>query len=99
MKRPATSKVESHSGPNTTRRFPFLDFFAGSGLVTEALRAAFQAVWANDNAENKAAIYAANHGDRELHVADVASVSGKRLPAAALSWASFPCQDLSLAGN
>jgi DNA (cytosine-5)-methyltransferase 1 len=29
----------------------------------------------------------------------IKNISGKSLPYAHLSWASFPCQDLSLAGN
>ena len=32
---------------------PFLDFFAGSGLVTEALKSYFTPVWANDICEKK----------------------------------------------
>lgn len=34
-----------------------LDFFAGSGLVTEGMRGLFKAVWALDNSPKKAAVY------------------------------------------
>lgn len=78
---------------------PFLEFFAGSGLVAEGMREFFRPVWANDICEKKAAVYAANHhGDGHFHLGSIAEVNGAALPRAVLSWASFPCQDLSLAG-
>lgn len=77
---------------------PFLEFFAGSGLVAEGLRGFFQPVWANDICEKKAAVYAANHGREHFHLGSIAEVNGAELPKAVMSWASFPCQDLSLAG-
>jgi DNA (cytosine-5)-methyltransferase 1 len=83
----------------TIRSQPALDFFAGSGLVRLGLEPDFQVVWANDNCSKKAAVYAANTKGSEFHLADVRSVNGGSLPRAALAWASFPCQDLSLAGN
>ena len=36
----------------------FLDFFAGSGLVAQGLKGHFEAVWANDICEKKAAVTA-----------------------------------------
>ena len=80
-------------------RLPFLDFFAGSGLVTEALRHEFRAVWANDNSRKKAEVYRVNHGSDHFDGRSVEDVGGDDVPDAVLSWASFPCQDLSLAGN
>jgi DNA (cytosine-5)-methyltransferase 1 len=77
----------------------FLDFFAGSGLVTEALKPYFTAVWANDICPKKAAVYRANHPQESFHLGSIDTIEGKTLPHALLSWASFPCQDLSLAGN
>jgi DNA (cytosine-5)-methyltransferase 1 len=76
----------------------FLEFFAGSGLVAHALQPYFKAAWANDNCDKKAAVYLANHGKNHFHLGSIAAVRGSDLPQAALSWASFPCQDLSLAG-
>jgi len=59
----------------------------------------FRAVWANDICEKKAATYRANHPREVLRVGGIEQVRGGDLPDAALAWASFPCQDLSLAGN
>ena len=78
---------------------PFHEFFAGSGLVSVGLTPKFKAVWANDISEVKARVYRANLGDSVLSVGDISDVAGSSLPSAMLSWASFPCQDLSLAGN
>lgn len=80
-------------------RQPFLDFFAGSGLVTEGLKFSFKPVWANDICEKKAAVFTANHPDEKFVRAPIQKINGADLPEAVLSWASFPCQDLSLAGN
>jgi len=76
----------------------FLEFFAGSGLVAQGLKSHFRPVWANDICRNKAAVYAANHGTKHFHLGSIADVKGDSLPVADLAWASFPCQDLSLAG-
>lgn len=76
-----------------------LDFFAGSGLVRLGLEPEFETVWANDNSAKKAAVYNANEPNRPLHLGSITDVSGAELPEAELAWASFPCQDLSLAGN
>jgi DNA (cytosine-5)-methyltransferase 1 len=79
--------------------FTALDFFAGSGLVRLGLAPEFDTVWANDNCAKKRETYTANHPKEEFHLADIRDIKGHNLPAAELAWASFPCQDLSLAGN
>jgi DNA (cytosine-5)-methyltransferase 1 len=79
--------------------FTSLDFFAGSGLVRAGLAPEFRTLWANDICAKKRATYVANHGHNEFHLADIRDVDGNDLPLANLAWASFPCQDLSLAGN
>lgn len=76
-----------------------LDFFAGSGLVTYGLAPQFQTIWANDNCARKRDTYIANHGAAHFRKDSICDISGSELPAADLAWASFPCQDLSLAGN
>ncbi len=76
-----------------------IDFFAGAGLVTEALKSYFTPVWANDICEKKASVYCANHSRRIFCLAPIQKITGHHVPPAILSWASFPCQDLSLAGN
>lgn len=76
-----------------------LDFFAGSGLVAEGLKGFFRTVWANDICEKKARVFCANHDRAVFHLGSIENVKGGDLPTALLSWGSFPCQDLSLAGN
>lgn len=76
-----------------------LDFFAGSGLVAEGLKGFFRTVWANDVCEKKARVFCANHDGSVFHRGPVENVRGRDIPSATLSWGSFPCQDLSLAGN
>lgn len=77
----------------------FYDFFAGVGMVDLALAPRWRCVWANDFDPKKAAIYTANHGNGHFLLGDVADVTGSNLPAPVdMAWASFPCQDLSLAG-
>lgn len=77
----------------------FVDFFAGSGLVTEGVKELCEPVWANDICAKKAAIYTANHGSAHFHLGSIEHVSGAEIPKADIVWASFPCQDLSLAGK
>lgn len=79
--------------------FTALDFFAGSGLVRLGLAPDFETLWANDNCAKKCATYRANHPRDNFVLADIRDVDGHDVPAADLAWASFPCQDLSLAGN
>ncbi len=76
-----------------------LDFFTGSGLVTEGLKGRFDVVWANDNSAKKVRTYEANHGAGTCTLEDIARIDGAALPEATLAWGSFPCQDLSLAGK
>ena len=76
----------------------FLEFFAGSGLVAQGFKGIIQPVWANDICEKKAAVYTANHGKKHFSLGSIEHVNGADLPSAPIAWASFPCQDLSLAG-
>ena len=77
----------------------FYEFFCGGGMARAGLGPAWRALLANDVDPRKGAAYAANWGSDGLRVADVASLKAHDLPGAAdLAWASFPCQDLSLAG-
>ena len=75
------------------------EFFAGSGLVAYGLKGMFSPIWANDISEQKAAVYEANFGGEYFRLGDIKDIKGEDLPFAHLSWASFPCQDLSLAGS
>lgn len=83
---------------STPRQFSYLEFFAGSGLVAQGLKSSFRPIWANDIDGKKGAVYTANHTKKHFHLGSISDVLGKDLPSAELAWASFPCQDLSLAG-
>lgn len=77
----------------------FYEFFAGAGLARSGLEPYWTCAWANDISAKKALVYRHNFGDEDLVVGDVASVDPHSLPPGVdLAWASFPCQDLSLAG-
>lgn len=78
----------------------FYEFFAGGGMAHAGLGAEWQCLFANDSSEKKAASYSANWGHDSLQIADISLLKPEQLPGQAdLAWASFPCQDLSLAGN
>ncbi len=83
----------------TARPPTFVDFFAGSGLVTQGAKHACTPVWSNDICPKKAAIYIANHGPGHFHLGSIEQVRGTEIPEGEIVWASFPCQDLSLAGK
>ena len=81
-------------------QFSFYEFFAGGGMARAGLGSNWQCSFANDISPKKAASYEANWTDRHLRVADVTDLTIVDLPGIAdLAWASFPCQDLSLAGD
>ena len=76
------------------------EFFAGMGLMRAGLeRTGIKTVFANDIDQNKAALYQDNWGYEGLHVGDVRALSGEDIPDVELATASFPCTDMSLAGN
>ena len=82
------------------KEFSFYEFFAGGGMVRAGLGPDWVCVFANDFDNKKAESYIRNWGADDLQVKDVRSIDASELPGEAdLAWASFPCQDLSLAGN
>ena len=77
----------------------FYEFFAGGGMARAGLGKGWSCLFANDFDVKKGMSYAENWGGEHLHVGDVAQIQSSMLPEEAdLVWASFPCQDLSLAG-
>ena len=77
------------------------EFFAGMGLVRLGLeRQGWSVKYANDIAPKKAEMYTAQFGDTAecLQVGDIHEVDSGKLPTVTLATASFPCNDLSLAG-
>jgi len=77
------------------------EFFAGIGLMRMGLDSeGWATVWANDLDEKKWEMYRANfnEGACEFVLDDVHKVKGTDIPDIDLATASFPCNDLSLAG-
>jgi DNA (cytosine-5)-methyltransferase 1 len=78
------------------------EYFVGIGLVRLGLeQAGWKVVFANDWAQDKFEMYAAHFEDASKHyrVQDIFSVCHADIPNTLLATASFPCIDLSLAGN
>jgi len=78
---------------------PLFEFFAGGGLARLGLEPDFACAFANDIEPAKAAAYRAAFPGDDMRLGDIWKLNASDLPGkAALAWASFPCQDLSLAG-
>jgi len=79
----------------------FAEFFAGIGLLRIGLeRAGWRISFANDIDEDKWAMYRAHFGDTgEFVLGDVHKLDPCIIPTVALATASFPCNDLSIAGE
>jgi DNA (cytosine-5)-methyltransferase 1 len=79
----------------------YLEFFAGGGMARAGLGESWRCLFANDFDEMKVQTYEANWGPGDIRHTDVASLALPDLPPGMvdLVWASFPCQDLSLAGS
>lgn len=81
----------------------FYEFFAGGGMARAGLGDRWRCTFSNDFDFKKGAAYQANWDRNEqtvLKVGDIRKVETSELPGVAdLAWASFPCQDLSLAGG
>lgn len=78
----------------------FYEFFAGGGMVRAGLGQGWRCLFANDFDLKKTRSYIENWGTAELNTDSVEALVSSDLPGEAhLAWASFPCQDLSLAGS
>jgi DNA (cytosine-5)-methyltransferase 1 len=78
----------------------FYEFFAGGGMARAGLGSGWRCLFANDFDPKKAESYVANWGSEHFNGSDISAIKASELPGQAdLVWASFPCQDLSLAGN
>ncbi|HNR35847.1 MAG TPA: DNA cytosine methyltransferase [Candidatus Hydrogenedentes bacterium] len=82
-------------------QYKFYEFFSGGGMARLGLGGHWDCVFANDVCAKKAEAYRKAFGSTsELVVRDIRSIDPRQLPdGAILAWASFPCQDLSLAGK
>ncbi len=92
-------------GPSPLAILPqktFAEFFAGIGLVRVALeRQGWSVAYANDLDPKKKEMYEGHFQDTEphFHLADIHEIPADRVPTVSLATASFPCNDLSLAGS
>jgi DNA (cytosine-5)-methyltransferase 1 len=87
-------------------KLTWYEFFAGGGMARLGLGLRWKCVFANEWSKKKACAYTNYFGAgnpkhcAELKVEDVAKLTTADLKENAdLAWGSFPCQDLSLAGN
>jgi DNA (cytosine-5)-methyltransferase 1 len=78
----------------------FAEFFAGIGLMRMGLElAGWRIDFANDIDEDKWQMYRDHFGDSgEFIVGDIHKLEANQIPDVTLATASFPCNDLSLAG-
>lgn len=92
------ARVSARAGKDSAD-LTFYEFFCGGGMARAGLGENWTCLFANDFDIKKSAVYADNWGGKALKTADVGKLTVADLPGrAALAWASFPCQDLSLAG-
>lgn len=78
------------------------EYFAGIGLVRLGLeQAGWSIVFSNDWSRSKFEMYSAHfkNSDKHYRVQDIFSICPSDIPNTLLATASFPCIDLSLAGN
>ena len=85
---------------NLKRAKTVAEFFAGIGLMRMGLDdAGWETVFANDIDEKKWEMYRYHFGDDStFHLGDVHELDASLIPPVTLATASFPCNDLSLAG-
>jgi DNA (cytosine-5)-methyltransferase 1 len=97
---PSTTFIRrSGRKPLTARPLRAAEFFAGIGLVRLALeRQNWQVVFANDIDPNKLEMYEANFGRDHFNLGDIHKLDAAEIPPCDLFTASFPCNDLSIAG-
>lgn len=88
--------VQSSFVPETT----VAEFFAGIGLMRLALeRRGWTTLFANDIDPKKLEIYEQNFPTDTFLLKDINLIHGPDIPTVTLATASFPCNDLSLAGK
>ncbi len=91
------AQITRNSMPSKT----FAEFFAGIGLMRMGLeKEGWTIAYANDIAADKYEMYSDNFPDAKEHFAldDIHQLNVDSIPTVALATASFPCNDLSLAG-
>lgn len=96
-----TTQAISHRRRRRSVRKPRVaEFFAGIGLVRLALESqGWRVVFANDIDPDKQEIYQHNFAGDDFHLGDIHQLTPADIPDCELFTASFPCNDLSIAGS
>lgn len=102
--RPVRNSSFDRGVSDGSARWRAAEFFAGIGLARVGMcQAGIDAVWSNDIAHTKRAMFDLQFGEDEAHtfvLRDLGQVGRHELPQDIdLAWASFPCTDLSVAGG
>lgn len=100
-RKPELSK-DCVSANKVTKQRLFAEFFSGIGLMRLGLeREGWSISFANDIDEQKMEMYRGHFGEDDAHTIreDIHSISVNSIPDVQLATASFPCNDLSLAGS
>jgi len=77
------------------------EFFAGIGLMRVGLeKAGWDVIFANDIDRDKFEMYSGHFGNGNSHIllGDIHNLKPEQIPTVSMATASFPCNDLSLAG-
>ena len=91
--------TEAGNGQDAEYPLTFAEYFAGIGLFRMGLeRAGWQVAYANDWSPERAQMYGGFFG-AAYPVKDIFAVDAADIPPVTLATCSFPCIDLSLAGN
>lgn len=98
------NKTSTHANELTGSfaNLSYAEYFAGIGLVRLGLeKAGWNVLFSNDWSPSKFEMYSAHFKDADKHykVQDIFDISSIDVPSTLLATASFPCIDLSLAGN
>ena len=83
-------------------RYSFAEYFAGIGLVGLGLGPQWELLFANDIDPRKREMFSAAFGSSDKYwLGDIFDLAAQvdKIPTTTLATASFPCIDLSLAGN
>ena len=89
----------SRRKPRAKQPLRAAEFFAGIGLVRLALeQQGWSIVFANDIDPDKREMYAANFETSHFKLGDIHNLTPADIPTCDLFTASFPCNDLSIAG-
>jgi DNA (cytosine-5)-methyltransferase 1 len=95
----ATMIARPRRKPQKRPSLTAVEFFAGIGLVRLGLeQEGWKVVFANDIDPEKQEMYQANFGGDHFHLGDIHNLSVDQIPDCDLFTASFPCNDLSIAG-